>query len=122
LSYDGSSSRITMKLPEQHVSRKVEEGENSIVPPLERQTVLASILVNEGSLGCSIYDYDPLNTDRQSKNCTDAALLFRLKQKALEECKDRAQAYADCCSGRVFSAVWSCREEFKDLNICLSQQ
>ncbi|CAL8470082.1 g9624 [Coccomyxa elongata] len=62
-----------MKLPEQHVSRKVEE-----------------------------------------------ALIFRLKQKAMEECKQQAQAYADCCSGRVFSAVWSCRDEFKALNACLS--
>ena len=60
--------------------------------------------------------------------CTDvlfllcAALLFRLKQKAMQECKEAAQAYAQCCSGRVFSAVWSCRGELSDLNGCLQQQ
>ena len=51
-----------------------------------------------------------------------AALLFRLKQKAMQECKEAAQAYAQCCSGRVFSAVWSCRGELSDLNGCLQQQ
>ena len=51
-----------------------------------------------------------------------AALLFRLKQKAMAECRAAAQAYADCCSGRIFSAVWSCRGELRELNQCLRQQ
>lgn len=51
-----------------------------------------------------------------------AALLYRLKQKAMKECQQQAQAYADCCSGRVFSAVWACRDQMQGLNGCLHEQ
>ena len=63
--------------------------------------------------------------DKHDKRFFDgmcAALLFRLKQKAMAECKETAQAYAECCSGRVFSAVWACRPQLHDLNQCLHQQ
>lgn len=51
-----------------------------------------------------------------------AALLYRLKQHALKQCKERAEAYAECCRGRVFSAVWACRSDFSELNNCLQKQ
>ena len=51
-----------------------------------------------------------------------AALLYKLKQHAMKECKERAEAYAQCCGSRVFSAVWACRQDLKDLNACLNKQ
>ncbi|KAK9821797.1 hypothetical protein WJX81_006514 [Elliptochloris bilobata] len=51
----------------------------------------------------------------------EEALLYRLKQKAMADCKVVARAYADCCSTRVFSAVWACRAELSTLNQCLQQ-
>ena len=75
--------------------------------PCRRQALLSTLLPAHG--------FDVLLS-----SC--AALLFKLKQKAMQECKEAAQAYAQCCSGRVFSAVWSCRGELSDLNRCLHQQ
>lgn len=48
-----------------------------------------------------------------------AALMFHLKQQAMRDCDSAAKAYAECASGRVFSVVWACRQEFGDLNSCL---
>ena len=48
-----------------------------------------------------------------------AALMFHLKQQAMRDCDATAKAYAACASGRVFSVVWACRQEFGDLNSCL---
>ena len=50
------------------------------------------------------------------------ALLYKLKQKAMADCKDTAKAYAECCGARVFSAVWACRGDLGALNQCLQQQ
>jgi hypothetical protein len=50
------------------------------------------------------------------------ALLYKLKQKAMADCKVTARAYADCCSARVFSAIWACRADLRALNACLQQQ
>jgi len=50
------------------------------------------------------------------------ALLYKLKQKAMADCKVTARAYADCCRARVFSAIWACRADLRALNACLQQQ
>lgn len=51
-----------------------------------------------------------------------AALLYRLKEHAMRQCKEQAAAYAQCCGARVFSAVWACRQDFRELNECLQKQ
>ena len=51
-----------------------------------------------------------------------AALLFKLKFRALNLCSETAKAYADCCRGRSVSMVWACRAPLKDLNSCLQAQ
>ena len=48
-----------------------------------------------------------------------AALMYHLKQQAMRDCDAAAKAYAACATGRVFSVVWACRQEFGDLNSCL---
>ncbi|EFN57270.1 hypothetical protein CHLNCDRAFT_17966, partial [Chlorella variabilis] len=48
-----------------------------------------------------------------------AALFYRLKQKGFQECRPYADAYAQCCSGRVLSVVWTCRKELKALSDCM---
>ena len=49
-----------------------------------------------------------------------AALMYHLKQQAMKDCKDKAKAYAECGEGRTVSVVWACRQQFNDLNSCLS--
>lgn len=48
-------------------------------------------------------------------------MFYRLKKKGFEECRDYSAAYADCCRGRVFSVVWSCRDEMKSLSMCMDK-
>ena len=50
----------------------------------------------------------------------EEALFFKLKERAFKECGDLSRAYAQCCSGRVISLAWSCREESKALSSCMS--
>ena len=90
-----------VKDQQQLVSRKVEEGE-AVLEQLE----------------------PVCNQSRSAANevLWWAALLFRLKQKAMTDCKDVAKAYADCCSARMISAVWACRSELGMLNQCLQRQ
>ena len=51
-----------------------------------------------------------------------AALLFKLKHRALNQCSDTAKAYAECCRGRSISMAWACRAPLRDLNTCLQEQ
>ncbi|KAI3434718.1 hypothetical protein D9Q98_002779 [Chlorella vulgaris] len=50
----------------------------------------------------------------------EEALFYRLKQKGFKECSTTADAYAQCCSGRVLSVVWACRKELRALSDCMS--
>ena len=52
----------------------------------------------------------------------NAALFYKLKEKAFKTCKGSADAYAACCSGRTFSMAWACRAELKEMSECLGQQ
>ena len=90
-----------VKDQQQLVSRKVEEGE---------------AVLEQGQPVC--------NQSRSAAYIVlwRAALLFRLKQKAMADCKDMARAYANCCSARMISAVWACRSELGMINQCLQQQ
>ena len=49
-------------------------------------------------------------------------MFFRLKQKGFRECTPYSDAYARCCTGRVLSVAWACRQEMKALSDCMSQQ
>ena len=51
----------------------------------------------------------------------EEALFYRLKNRAFEECDPLARAYAECCSGRVVSLVYKCRDEGKSLSACMSK-
>ena len=51
-----------------------------------------------------------------------AALFYRLKQKGFQECSAYSDAYAACCSGRVLSVAWACRQEMKALSNCMATQ
>jgi COX assembly protein 1 len=51
-----------------------------------------------------------------------AALFYRLKQKGFQECSSYSDAYAACCSGRVLSVAWACRQEMKALSNCMATQ
>ena len=51
----------------------------------------------------------------------EEALFYRLKQRAFEDCDELARSYAACCSGRVVSLVWSCRDESKALSSCMTK-
>ncbi|CAL5218585.1 g279 [Coccomyxa viridis] len=62
-----------------------------------------------------------VNPEKNVPRKVEEALLYRLKQHAMKQCKDRAEAYAQCCTPRVFSAVWACREDFRELNECLQK-
>ncbi|OIW17578.1 hypothetical protein TanjilG_08856 [Lupinus angustifolius] len=44
-----------------------------------------------------------------------------MKQKALKECDYYTCKYAECASGRTLSVVWQCRQQAKQLNVCLHQ-
>lgn len=57
-------------------------------------------------------------TDLAVPNKAEAAMVHRLKQKAVKTCGEAAKAYADCCSGRVISVVWACREQLKAFSDC----
>ncbi|CAK0772354.1 hypothetical protein CVIRNUC_003954 [Coccomyxa viridis] len=62
-----------------------------------------------------------VNPEKNVPSKVEEALLFRLKQHAMRQCKKQAEAYAQCCGSRVFSAVWACRQDLRDLNSCLNQ-
>lgn len=51
----------------------------------------------------------------------EEALFYRLKNRAFEECDPLARAYAECCSGRVVSLVYKCRDEGKALSTCMTK-
>lgn len=51
----------------------------------------------------------------------EEALFYRLKNRAFQECDALARAYAACCSGRVISLVYKCRDESKALSSCMTQ-
>ena len=51
-----------------------------------------------------------------------AALFYRLKQKGFQDCTSCSDAYAACCSGRVLSVAWACRQEMKALSNCMATQ
>ncbi|ONI18784.1 hypothetical protein PRUPE_3G238900 [Prunus persica] len=55
------------------------------------------------------------------KKKVEEALRSKMKQKALQECKDLASKYAECSYGRTISVVWQCRQQAKELNECLHQ-
>ena len=51
-----------------------------------------------------------------------AAFIFRMKQEAMQKCKQEARAYAECCKTRSISIAWACRQQFGNLNSCVAQQ
>ncbi|WCJ25395.1 Cytochrome c oxidase biogenesis protein Cmc1-like [Euphorbia peplus] len=55
------------------------------------------------------------------KKKEEEALRHKMKVKALKECDQFTQKYAECASGRTISAVWKCRQQFNELNVCLHQ-
>ncbi|DBA90368.1 TPA: hypothetical protein ACH3X1_003649 [Trebouxia sp. C0004] len=52
----------------------------------------------------------------------EEALIFRMKQEAMQKCKQEARAYAECCKTRSISIAWACRQQFGNLNSCVAQQ
>lgn len=97
------------------VSHRVEEGETAVwvdrVFCRRRRRRLSAPLPRARC--CSLPSVFPFAT---------AGLLFRLKQKAYNECRPVADAYAACMSGRTLSAAWACRPEMFALSDCLSKQ
>ncbi|CAA6658922.1 unnamed protein product [Spirodela intermedia] len=55
------------------------------------------------------------------KKKVEEALRSKMKQKALKECSQYAQRYAECATGRTISVVWKCQKQAKELNECLHQ-
>ncbi|XP_050228773.1 COX assembly mitochondrial protein 2 [Mercurialis annua] len=55
------------------------------------------------------------------KKKVEEALRSKMKQKALKGCEELTSKYAQCASGRTLSVVWQCRQQAKELNLCLHQ-
>mmetsp|Transcript_10876 Transcript_10876/g.27917 ORF Transcript_10876/g.27917 Transcript_10876/m.27917 type:complete len:94 (-) Transcript_10876:125-406(-) len=51
----------------------------------------------------------------------EAALLFKQKRHARQECKDMLEVYVACCRTHTFSTVWACRKEMNEVNACLAE-
>lgn len=51
----------------------------------------------------------------------EEAFIFRMKQEAMQKCKQQAKAYAECCKTRSISIAWACRQQFGELNTCVAQ-
>lgn len=50
----------------------------------------------------------------------EEAFIFRMKQAAMQKCKQQAKAYAECCKSRSISIAWACRQQFGELNSCVA--
>ncbi|KAK9812535.1 hypothetical protein WJX73_006984 [Symbiochloris irregularis] len=61
-------------------------------------------------------------SERQIPKKVQEALRYRLDQKAMADCKEPAQAYADCCRGKTLSVVWSCRQPLAAFKQCLQSR
>ncbi|KAJ8084144.1 hypothetical protein PM082_002911 [Marasmius tenuissimus] len=48
-------------------------------------------------------------------------LLKTVKARALKECDPHVKAFAECMSGKLVSAAWSCKEQLKVVESCLIQ-
>ena len=92
------------------VSKQVEEGAVFVdsTPPVVERTVQSERILRA-----------PAAPAPDQLCLALTALMYHLKQQAIRDCDAAARAYAECASGRVFSVVWACRQEFSDLNSCL---
>ena len=86
-------------------------------PPMASADV--SKQVEEGNSPCATQAVQSTQQQLDALFLWRAALMFHLKQQAMRDCDAHAKAYAACASGRVFSVVWACRQEFGELNRCL---
>ena len=50
-----------------------------------------------------------------------AAIIYQMRNFALARCKSKADAFAQCCEGRLFSISWACRQQLHDLNACTKE-
>ncbi|KAL0951032.1 hypothetical protein HGRIS_007772 [Hohenbuehelia grisea] len=48
-------------------------------------------------------------------------LLKTTKARAMKECKEVVQDFADCATGRTISVAWACREKLKRVQECMIQ-
>lgn len=51
-----------------------------------------------------------------------AAIIYRMRIRALSKCEPLTKAFAECTEARLLSIVWACRPQLNALNECTKQQ
>mmetsp|Transcript_8963 Transcript_8963/g.16132 ORF Transcript_8963/g.16132 Transcript_8963/m.16132 type:complete len:98 (-) Transcript_8963:1325-1618(-) len=51
----------------------------------------------------------------------EAALVYKQKAHARQQCKDILGVYVECCKTHTFTTIWACRQQMNEVNQCLSE-